>query len=53
MFSLGEIVLQVTSFSRFLAAGPEHVTDRIGGFLLVLINIFSESLVALRKLGEN
>ena len=39
MFSLGEIVLQVTSFSRFLAAGPEHVTDRISGFLLVAIII--------------
>ena len=39
VFLKEETVLQVTSVSRFLnpprrklAAGPEHVTDRIGGF---------------------
>ena len=40
VFLKEETVLQVASVSRFLkVAGPEHVTDRIGGFYLYIVTI--------------
>ena len=42
VFLREENVLQVTSVSRF-AAGPEHVTDRIGGFYLYYLTIATKN----------